>query len=239
MTRKLLKISIVSIGVALSVTAQEVKLEMPEAELSYALGMQVGRRLARFEADLDMAIFMRAIDDTLNENQPLMTQQKAQQVQRDFFQKQQAEQKKKQKVEATANIKLANAYLEENAKKDGWETTDSGLQYTVLTAAAGPQPTAKDTVSVHYRGTLIDGTEFDSSYKRNKPASFPLNGVIKGWTEGLQLMAVGSKYKFAIPPNLAYGERGRPSIPPNSALVFDVELLSIGPAPKPEGSGKR
>ncbi len=121
-------------------------------------------------------------------------------------------------------------FLAENAKKEGVKTTASGLQYKALKEGTGPKPKATDTVTVNYRGTFIDGKEFDSSYKRNQPATFPLNGVIKGWTEGLQLMPVGSKYMFYIPPALAYGERGYPgAVPPNSVLIFEVELLSIKP----------
>ena len=128
---------------------------------------------------------------------------------------------------AQDNIEAGAAYLEENAKKDGVTTTDSGLQYEVLEEGEGASPAAEDIVKVHYRGTLLDGTEFDSSYKRGEPAEFPLNQVIPGWTEGVQLMKEGAKYRFHIPSDLAYGERATGSITPNSTLIFDVELLEV------------
>jgi len=135
---------------------------------------------------------------------------------------------------ATKNKAAGEKFLAENAKKPGVIVTASGLQYKILKTGKGPKPTATDTVTVNYRGTLLNGTEFDSSYKRGKPVSFPLNGVIKGWTEGLQLMNVGSKYKFFIPADLAYGAHGAgPTIAPNSTLIFEVELLGIKGKSKP------
>jgi len=129
---------------------------------------------------------------------------------------------------AQDNKTIGEAYLAENKTKEGVKVTPSGLQYEVLTEGTGKQPSATDTVTVHYRGTLIDGTEFDSSYKRNEPASFPLNRVIPGWTEGVQLMKEGAKYRFVIPSGLAYGERGTGSdIKPNSTLIFEVELIKV------------
>jgi FKBP-type peptidyl-prolyl cis-trans isomerase FkpA len=128
---------------------------------------------------------------------------------------------------AEKNIEAGLAYLEENGKREGVVTTDSGLQYEVLTEGEGASPAATDVVKVHYRGTLLDGTEFDSSYKRGEPAEFPLNRVIAGWTEGVQLMKEGAKYRFHIPSELAYGQRSTGAITPNSTLVFDVELLEV------------
>jgi len=138
----------------------------------------------------------------------------------------------KQKAMADKNAADGKKYLDDNKKKEGVKTTASGLQYKVLKEGNGPQPKAADTVTVDYKGTLIDGTEFDSSYKRGEPATFPLNGVIKGWTEGLQLMKTGAKYQFFIPADLAYGQRAMgPDIAPNSTLIFEVELKSVQPAP--------
>src|SRR5437667_9870592 len=150
----------------------------------------------------------------------------------------------KQKQAGDKNKAEGAKFLEENKKKEGVKTTASGLQYKVVKDGSGAQPKATDTVTVNYRGTLINGTEFDSSYKRGQPATFPLNGVIKGWTEGLQLMKVGSKYQFFVPPNLAYGERSvGPDIAPNSTLIFEGELLGVKPpessaSPAPSASPK-
>ena len=148
----------------------------------------------------------------------------------------------KQAATAQKNAAEAEKFLGENKTKEGVKTAGSGLQYKVLKEGAGAQPKSSDSVTVNYRGTLLDGTEFDSSYKRGEPATFPVGGVIKGWTEALQLMKVGSKFQLFIPANLAYGEQGRPGIPPNSVLIFEVELMDVkspqageaspGPSPK-------
>jgi FKBP-type peptidyl-prolyl cis-trans isomerase len=150
----------------------------------------------------------------------------------------------KQKAAGEKNASEGTKFLEENKKKDGVKTTASGLQYKALKQGTGAQPKESDTVTVNYRGTLINGAEFDSSYKRGQPATFPLSGVIKGWTEGLQLMKVGSKYQLFVPPNLAYGDRAAgPDISPNSTLIFEVELLGVKPpetgtSPAPSASPK-
>ena len=163
----------------------------------------------------------QGIEDVLTHQQPKISYQEAQQVLGQFFQELEA------KVAGAAKAD-GEKFLAENAKREGVKVTASGLQYEVLEPSLGQKPKATDTVRVHYEGTLIDGTVFDSSYRRGESISFPLNGVIKGWTEGLQLMSVGSKYKFFIPYQLAYGERGAgQSIPPYAALIFTVELLGI------------
>jgi FKBP-type peptidyl-prolyl cis-trans isomerase FklB len=143
------------------------------------------------------------------------------------LQQQQAQQMEQQGELAAANAEIGAAFLEENAQKEGVQTTDTGLQYKILEQGEGPTPGPDSTVTVHYRGTLLDGTVFDSSYDRGEPISFPVNGVIAGWTEALQMMTVGSKWELFIPADLAYGPQGRPSIPPNSVLTFQVELLGI------------
>lgn len=198
-------------------------------KVSYALGLGIGRQLSQMGAQtLDIDDFAQAIKDVLQDKNPSITDAEAQQLVNNFF----AEQEAKQREAAAERFKEVKAtgeqFLADNAKKDGVVTLASGLQYTVLTEGNGRSPKATDTVKCHYEGTLTDGTVFDSSYRRGEPAEFPLNGVIAGWTEGLQLMKEGAKYRFFIPYTLAYGERGAgQSIPPFSALIFDVELIEV------------
>ena len=191
-------------------------------KISYALGLSMGQNLmGSGVTSLDYADLAAGIKDVLEKNQPQISYQEAQQVLGQFFQELEA------KIAGAAKAD-GEKFLAENAKREGVQVTASGLQYEVLEATIGQKPKATDTVKVHYEGTLIDGTVFDSSYKRGESISFPLNGVIKGWTEGLQLMSIGSKYKFFIPYQLAYGERGAgQQIPPYAALIFTVELLGI------------
>ena len=191
-------------------------------KISYALGLSMGQNLMGSGVEkLNYQDLAAGIEDVLTHQQPKISYQEAQQVLGQFFQELEA------KVAGAAKAD-GEKFLAENAKREGVKVTASGLQYEVLEPSLGQKPKATDTVRVHYEGTLIDGTVFDSSYKRGESISFPLNGVIKGWTEGLQLMSVGSKYKFFIPYQLAYGERGAgASIPPYAALIFTVELLGI------------
>ena len=197
-------------------------------KVSYALGIGIGRQLSQMgAAALNIDDFAQAIKDVLAGNLK-MNEAEAQQLVQDFFAKQEA----KQQAEAAEKDKSAKAegerFLAENGKKAGIITTPSGLQYQVLREGNGKSPKSTDTVECHYEGTLIDGTKFDSSYDRGQTATFPLNQVIAGWTEGLQLMQEGGKYRFFIPYNLGYGERGAgASIPPFAALVFDVELVAV------------
>ena len=191
-------------------------------KISYAIGLSMGQNLmGSGVTSLDYADLAAGIKDVLEKNQPQISYQEAQQVLGQFFQELEA------KIAGAAKAD-GEKFLAENKKREGVQVTASGLQYEVLEATIGQKPKATDTVKVHYEGTLIDGTVFDSSYRRGESISFPLNGVIKGWTEGLQLMSVGSKYKFFIPYQLAYGERGAgQQIPPYAALIFTVELLGI------------
>lgn len=191
-------------------------------KISYALGLSMGQNLmGSGVTSLNYQDLAQGIEDVLTKQQPKITYQEAQQVLGQFFQELEA------KIAGAAKAD-GEKFLAENAKREGVQVTASGLQYEVLEATIGQKPKATDTVKVHYEGTLIDGTVFDSSYKRGESISFPLNGVIKGWTEGLQLMSIGSKYKFFIPYQLAYGERGAgQQIPPYAALIFTVELLGI------------
>ncbi len=197
-------------------------------KLSYAIGMDIGNSLKGLDTDFNRQAMFAAISDQLDGKKPALDPKDAAQVKQSFFQKR-AEKANKERIEAgKKNLEEGKKFREEYAKREQVHQTDSGLMYEVLKEADGPKPKATDRVTVHYRGTLIDGTEFDSSYKRGKPATFPLNGVIKGWTEGLQLMSVGSKFKFVIPPELAYGANGAGrAIGPNATLIFEVELLGI------------
>lgn len=191
-------------------------------KLSYSLGLGIGRQLAQLGAtDINADDFAQSIKDILAGKEPAIGDAEAQQIVNTFF----MEQEKKQADTTKAEGKK---FLEENAKKEGVVTLPSGLQYTVLREGNGKKPTATDVVECDYEGTLINGNVFDSSYSRGEHASFPLNQVIAGWTEGLQLMQEGAKYRFFIPYNLAYGERGAgQSIPPYAALIFDVELHKV------------
>ena len=198
-------------------------------KLSYALGLGIGRQLSQMgAADLNIDDFAQAVKDMIDGKEPQVATAEAQQIVEDFFRKQE----EKQRAEAAEKHKGAKSegekYLSENAKKEGVVTLPSGLQYQVLKEGNGKSPKATDKVVCHYEGMLIDGTMFDSSVQRGEPATFPLNGVIAGWTEGLQLMKEGAKYRFFIPYQLGYGERGAgASIPPFATLVFDVELIEV------------
>jgi FKBP-type peptidyl-prolyl cis-trans isomerase len=208
--------------------AEEQKLKTPAEELSYVLGMDVGNSLKRFGAEINLDIFMEALQKTLQGEETALTPQRAREIKQAFMQKRREQQAVERKAAGEKNLSEGEAFLAENKTKEGVITTESGLQYQVVKEGDGPKPKATDKVSVHYKGTLLDGTEFDSSHKRGKPATFPVKGVIAGWTEALQLMPVGSSYKLFIPAKLAYGERGAGGqIGPNSTLIFEVDLLEI------------
>ena len=190
--------------------------------ISYALGLVIGHNLKDMNvSNLNEAEFAQAVGDVIANRPTALTDEEAKQIVSNFLAQQQAETASKAREEG-------EKFLAENAKKPGITVLPSGLQYEVLTEGSGRKPKATDNVKCHYEGRLIDGSVFDSSYRRGEPATFPLNGVIAGWTEGVQLMAEGSKFRFFIPYNLAYGERGAgASIPPYAALVFDVELIQV------------
>ena len=191
-------------------------------KLSYALGLIIGNNLKGMNIEgLLTTEFTRAVEQVLNGEKTEMTEVQAQGLVQEFLREQ-------QEVAGKAAREAGENFLAENAKREGVKVTETGLQYEVLTPALGIKPTPTDPVTCHYEGRLIDGTVFDSSYRRGEPASFPLQGVIRGWTEGLQLMSIGSKFRFFIPFDLAYGAQGAGgSIPPYAALIFDVELLGI------------
>jgi FKBP-type peptidyl-prolyl cis-trans isomerase FklB len=220
--------------------APAAALTTTKDKFSYALGMQVGTglggNLRKQSVEFDPNLLAQGLKDSLAGGKTRLTPEEAQavltQVQADVRKKQQ----EKMQVEGAANKKQGDEFLAANKTKEGVVTLPSGLQYKILTAGTGAKPTTTDSVVCNYRGTLINGTEFDSSYKRNQPATFPVTGVIKGWTEALQLMPVGSKWQLFIPSGLAYGERGAGSgdIGPNSTLIFEVELLSIQAKEQPK-----
>lgn len=211
-------------------SATTLTLTTQKQKASYALGMSIGRDLLRkgVSGSVDPAITARGLKDALAGSKLLLTddEQKAalKQLSAEVGTKQQA---MAHEAGATAR-KAGEAFLAENKSKDGVVTLPSGMQYKILTAGTGPKPTASDTVNCNYRGTLLNGQEFDSSYKRGQPISFPVTGVIKGWTEALQLMPTGSKWQLFIPADLAYGDRGNGGIGPGETLIFEVELISIG-----------
>jgi len=203
-------------------------LETLEQKASYSFGVDVANRLKQQGVELDVNALNRGIADAYNGNELALGDEEQLQAKTSFQTQLRDSLVKKQAAVAETNIAAGKAFLEENAKQPGVITTESGLQYKILTTGDGKQPKETDTVTTHYKGTLIDGREFDSSYKRDAPASFPVNGVIKGWTEALQLMHVGDKWQLFIPSELAYGATKRSElIEANSTLIFEIELISI------------
>ena len=205
------------------------KLETYSEKLSYTLGSDIGKSLKALPAEIDLDIFQQGVEDSIKGRELLLTPQQMIQIQREFSQKVQKERTQEIKALTEKNRKEGEVFLTQNKKKKGVITTASSLQYLVLKQGDGPKPQATNRVKVHYRGTLIDGTEFDSSYQRGQPATFAANRVIAGWTEALQLMKVGAKWELYIPSDIAYGPRGSRTIPPDSALIFEIELLDIMP----------
>ncbi len=202
------------------------KLDTEQQQLSYIFGIQVGQNMLSEGVELDMEAFSAGVADMFAGKQPQLDQATAEKVIGAF----QQEKAKLMAEEMNAKQEVSQAYLDANAKKDGVVTTDSGLQYKVITAGDGAKPTTEDKVIAHYKGTLLDGTVFDSSYDRGEPATFPVTGVIQGWQETLQLMTEGSKWEIVVPANLAYGPRGAGQgspIGPNETLIFEIELIAI------------
>lgn len=219
---------------ATQVSAQETQektmLKTRKEQLSYAIGVNAGKSLKGLEIDLDVELAIQALRDAYSGSKLLMSEKEISDALNAFQKERLEKQAAETKLLAEKNKKEGDAFLEENKKKEGIVTLPSGLQYKILRAGEGNRPKDSDTVRVQYRGTLIDGTEFDSSYSRGKPASFRLGNVIPGWTEALKLMPVGSKWQLFIPPDLAYGIRGYGrTIAPNATLIFEVELLDIEP----------
>src|SRR5271155_4359986 len=202
-------------------------------KVSYAIGMNIGTTLHKQSVDVDPKVLQQGLEDAFTGGKTLLSEDEARATLTEFQTEMRKKMQEKMQAEGEANKKEGATFLAANKAKDGVVTLPSGLQYKILTPGTGPKPTASDSVVCNYRGTLIDGKEFDSSYKRGQPATFPVTGVIKGWTEALQLMPVGSKWQLFIPADLAYGERGAGAeIGPNATLIFEVELLSIQEKPK-------
>ena len=211
----------------ISINTWATELNTEEQKLGYIIGMDIGKSLRNQGTTVDLDTLVEAIRATYKGEELAMTEEEAASVRDEYVKKMQAAQKAESEAAGQDNLAEGQKFLAENKTKEGVQTTESGLQYKVLSTGDGAKPAATDTVKVHYRGTLLDGTEFDSSYARNEPISFALNRVIAGWTEGVQLMPIGSKYMFYIAPELAYGAGGGGPIPPNSTLIFEVELLDI------------
>jgi FKBP-type peptidyl-prolyl cis-trans isomerase FklB len=204
-----------------------------KARVSYAIGLNIGHNFKQQNVEVDADLVGRAIKDVVAGNSELMTEAEVKETLTTFQKEFRVKQQTRMAQLAIKNKADGEAFLATNKNQPGVITLADGLQYLVLTNGSGATPAATDKVTVNYRGTLLDGTEFDSSYKRGQPASFPVGGVIPGWTEALQKMSVGSKWKLFIPAGLAYGEQGNRSVPPNSMLIFEVELISIAPAATP------
>ncbi len=202
-------------------------LETDEQKVSYSFGVMLGQRMKQDVPQVDMEAFTQGMKDAMGGSEPLLTQAQMQAAIQQYQQKQQMDRMAEYEQMSAENLNKGTAFLDENKGKPGVKITASGLQYKVLTAGAGKTPGPTDTVKVHYEGSLIDGSVFDSSIQRGEPVSFPVNGVIAGWTEALQLMREGDKWQLFIPSELAYGPGGNRSIGPNEVLLFDVELLEV------------
>jgi FKBP-type peptidyl-prolyl cis-trans isomerase FklB len=218
--------------------AESVDLQDQKAKVSYGIGMNLGMQWRQQEVPIDPDLLMKGMKDAMEGRETLMTEEEMRNTLTAFQNQHRAQQMEKRRLQGEQNLAEGEKYLSENKSKPGVVTLPSGLQYKIITEGQGESPAAHDQVSVHYRGTLIDGTEFDSSYKKGEPATFGVGGVIKGWTEALQLMKPGAKWELYIPPALAYAERGSGAkIGPNSTLIFEVELVSVNkqqPPPPPE-----
>jgi len=221
--------AIVSIGLLFGVcsAADKVDLKSQKDKESYSLGYQFGESLKMQGLDINLDVYTSAIRDALAGKGPQLSQEEIRATIMDVQKRTMASQQKAVKEQGDKSLAEGKAFLAANAKKEGVRTLPSGLQYKVVAEGSGKTPKATDEVTVNYKGTLVDGREFDNSYKRGAPANFRLDKVIKGWTEALQLMKEGSKWQLFIPPELGYGERGAGPVPPNSVLIFEVELISV------------
>ncbi|HYW78748.1 MAG TPA: FKBP-type peptidyl-prolyl cis-trans isomerase [Thermoguttaceae bacterium] len=218
----------VLVNVAVAQETAPRQMQSVKDKVSYTIGFNIGSSIKDDDMDLDLSFLFEGLRDATQGKPQRLTDEEIREVMMAFQAEMQQRQQAKAQAAGGANAKEGAAFLLANGKRPGVVTLPSGLQYQVIEPGTGPMPTAQDTVKTHYRGTLLDGTEFDSSYSRGKPAEFPVGGVIAGWTEALQKMKVGAKWKLFIPSKLAYGERGAGAdIGPNSTLIFDIELLEI------------
>jgi FKBP-type peptidyl-prolyl cis-trans isomerase FklB len=202
-------------------------LETKKGKLSYSVGYQVGGDFVRQGKDINPEVLLKGIQDAMAGNEPIMSKKEMETTLTNLQKSVIEAQKQKMLERAAKNLALGKAFLQENAQKEGVKTLPSGLQYKIIKQGTGKTPGEKGTVTVHYKGTFIDGFEFDSSYKREKPATFPVDKVIDGWTEALLMMKEGAKWQLFIPPDLAYSDKRTGSVEPNSTLIFDVELISV------------
>jgi FKBP-type peptidyl-prolyl cis-trans isomerase FklB len=228
MKSKLLGILAILFLAAPVLAAENIQLKSEKEKISYSIGINIGNNVKQLPMEIDLDIFYQGFKDAVSGGKRLLSEEEMHTIMTAFQKQIAAKQTELMKSQGEKNKKEGEAFLVENKKKEGVKTLASGLQYKVIKEGTGKSPKATDKVSTHYQGTLINGTEFDSSYKRGEPAVFPVNGVIPAWTEALQLMKVGSKWQLFVPSKLAYGERGAgPQIGPNAVLIFTVELLSI------------
>jgi FKBP-type peptidyl-prolyl cis-trans isomerase FklB len=218
----------VALASGISMAGDKVEPKTESDKISYSVGYRLGGDFQRQQVEIKSDMLLQGIEDAASGGEALMTDEQMRTVMTNLANRVRAEQMEKQKQQGAENIEAGEAFLAENSGKEGVTTLPSGLQYKVITAGEGKSPQKSDKVTVNYRGTLIDGTEFDSSYSRNQPATFGVGQVIPGWTEALQLMKEGDKWEIVIPSKLAYGERGAGArIPPDSTLIFEVELISV------------
>lgn len=211
---------------------EKAKDDIDMKKVSYALGYNISMSLKEHNLKIDLESLSKAVNEVDGGKEPSMNEEEVMQVMQDFQRSMMMRAEEKRKKDGEENVKKSADFLAKNKKEKGVKTLESGLQYKVIKEGKGKTPKDTDMVKVHYRGTFLDGKEFDSSYKRNEPAEFPVTGVIPGWTEALKLMKEGSKWQLYVPPDLAYGEQGNRGIPPNSLLLFEVELLEVLPEKK-------